>query len=1561
MTNALPAGTFTGVSFKAGICNANSYDTRGVVDDTYGCGGTNPTPTPSSDNTKYSLGSTFEAAGPTPTATLFPDASFGNPMGVSRRRQNSPATELVPDKCDSFRSVTYSMPGFKKNQAGAAVPTPTRDFAYLNVAGLSTKSETGLDTSGPGAMPNHDIYVRSVTKDKDGSAVTKRTLSTTVVAAVSASCAASKSTVYQPAFNWADGEGNDASAGNAGTPPPTPPPYGTATDYDEQGGQSCPAKRTYCAVNLMFFNGLGATTCDNQLNWVSQNQANAAQNTYVTVMSGTCVALSAATSVRVTSVTSQQGAFQHNKYAVRAVYYQDSASCSGTPQTFNTRYGGGQYGKAGYYPGRTTSATSYNGNTQTDAFGSSFFPTPWATPANVPRTLQATPSIKAPLTTGDNYNQPESTFSKQGPQCQVVDDGKLFGFKLCTSGANLNLPRCSTGTPMGFTAVPVQSQDDYDVALSIKDGSPNQTPTLASDAVTVTSGSCMKRYFDQSTYILKAQNINRYDTYLSPKLTTYKYTWGKSQDAQNGGNTLNLDNYGGSQYAYGFDLCAGAAHLISTYAPQFSASITNTLDTPQVGGALSAVTTDTASAYTVSMQGYTPSAGAQDTIHFKVSCVSCKSTQDMPVYAGPTPAPVPTPATTCTDGGLAEARKASVKGCCSAENMYTGAGTVTPMLTKWNSYVPTSYIGQTAIGNYDILQTGGTGDVGLCATDTYSSTIRYTFCASRIQAGCGASTINACAGGVTWDGSNTCCRVQCEKDSKYDAFVNIGTGTQTGPKGARVLFAKTAAQYGQSIAPGYLTISTISYLDTVSGSSTPYIINNPIDWSAGGSGYQAQMNFHMLGQSCNTISDFQYCAQSITRYQTCTPADTTVVPTPQSFGPYAGEPQIVSKKTVPLMYYATPQSQCTTLSASSLSKTSLYFECSYTGKMQTTFFPQATDCTGTYYTMEEDQNMCISDPSTFGVPGTQAGYLGNCQFSPDSYAVTIKYILKPVAPQTCTTTWDTTSSLGTTPCKCTYGDYLFPSTPLGVNVKGQYANGKAEIPCASQTHPAGACATASSTKYTTPVYKFPKTIYSSTANAFYQYSVGASQTYYKCWDFTQESSECYSNSVPSLPPGTFNSNQCNKANNGRAYTNFPTTTKMAGAACYCKDAGFYPRTPTIAAATLKRLCSTSMTTTGAKGWVETHCSTGTASPSGNTDTSTMTNRGLPKRMASPPVAANADYARTSNACDCQLAVLNLGTEGGNAWTCTDQCKASNRANPAPATGWLNGDLTTAALRDAPNCDCVGYTKADQIPAQAAPTTGACTGTSYSCGIPAVDVSYIDAASMTGGDMTTTGVTIASGSCYSDKNNLGDNLSVIVQCTSLHDCLTTFYRSLDCTGDSVKQIHTTDFVTGGEWIVQTPYSPKDPQTIATGTTAFDYQSTSCLNGDCSQPGAPYFSVGTDPLTTYITVDVDGTGTGTQYTTTVDFQLSAIRIGADNTVAQGQWSRCRGYPSAFRSDVSDDSGLADSDIYGIAFGCFFIGFLCAGITTVVASAKVTVSSSASASASGSADPVATAGKV
>lgn len=383
-----------------------------------------------------------------------------------------------------------------------------------------------------------------------------------------------------------------------------------------------------------------------------------------------------------------------------------------------------------------------------------------------------------------------------------------------------------------------------------------------------------------------------------------------------------------------------------------------------------------------------------------------------------------------------------------------------------------------------------------------------------------------------------------------------------------------------------------------------------------------------------------------------------------------------------------------------------------------------------------------------------------------------------------------------------------------------------------------------------------------------------------------------------------------------------------------------------------------MTTTGAKGWVETHCSTNAGngvvvSPAGDQDTRTMQNRGLPARKEGN---ANQNYARTSNACDCQTT-----STSANDWTCTEQCTASNRLN-SPATGWLYGDIHQNPLTfryDAPNCDCRYYKKADQTLAQAAPTTGACTGTSYTCGIPAVDVSYVDAASMTGGDMTSPGVTIASGSCYSDKNNLGDNLSVIVQCTSLHDCLTTFYRSLDCTGESVKQIRTTDLASGGEWIVQTPYSPKDPQTIATGTTAFDYQDTTCIGGTCNQQGAPYFSVGTEALTTYITVN-DGSGTGTQYKTTVDFMLKQVQIGADDDLAaKGLWSRCRGYPSAFRSNVSDDSGLADSDIYGIAFGCFILGLLCAGIAAVAASAKVTVSGSAAAS--GSADSAATAGKV
>jgi hypothetical protein len=160
----------------------------------------------------------------------------------------------------------------------------------------------------------------------------------------------------------------------------------------------------------------------------------------------------------------------------------------------------------------------------------------------------------------------------------------------------------------------------------------------------------------------------------------------------------------------------------------------------------------------------------------------------------------------------------------------------------------------TTVGSYEYQQSTGQGYVGLCATNEYKATVTtglpyYTWCASRIRAGCGESTISgpqadaACTTNTAplkFTPKSTCCRVQCTINSKYDAYAIGDVDTQTGALGARVVFAANTAQYGQSIAPGYLTISTTSYLNTENG--VQLMIVEPVDWSAGGSGYQAKIN-----------------------------------------------------------------------------------------------------------------------------------------------------------------------------------------------------------------------------------------------------------------------------------------------------------------------------------------------------------------------------------------------------------------------------------------------------------------------------------------------------------------------------------------------------------------------------------------------------------------------------------------------------------------------------------------------------------------------------------------------
>jgi len=233
-----------------------------------------------------------------------------------------------------------------------------------------------------------------------------------------------------------------------------------------------------------------------------------------------------------------------------------------------------------------------------------------------------------------------------------------------------------------------------------------------------------------------------------------------------------------------------------------------------------------------------------------------------------------------------------------------------------------------------------------------------------------------------------------------------------------------------------------------------------------------------------------------------------------------------------------------------------------------------------------------------------------------------------------------------------------------------------------------------------------------------------------------------------------------------------------------------------------------------------------------------------------------------------------------------------------------------------------------------------TGSDTNYGVPAVAVSYSDYSTGTGGNMMT-GVTVASGTCYSDVNNLGDNLSVKVTCSSRYDCVTVFYQNLVCakfsadrTKSDVLKTVASQNMAGPEWVAQTPqYVPKTTASIGSGEAAPDFQNTACT---CTTSGctctnewtAPEYSTVSSGVPTYITSG------GTSYQTTVDFQISAPIIGLDGASSgQGLWSRCRGYPTQHRSNEADDSTLALVDVWGIAFGCFIVGLIVAAVAMTV----------------------------
>jgi len=212
------------------------------------------------------------------------------------------------------------------------------------------------------------------------------------------------------------------------------------------------------------------------------------------------------------------------------------------------------------------------------------------------------------------------------------------------------------------------------------------------------------------------------------------------------------------------------------------------------------------------------------------------------------------------------------------------------------------------------------------------------------------------------------------------------------------------------------------------------------------------------------------------------------------------------------------------------------------------------------------------------------------------------------------------------------------------------------------------------------------------------------------------------------------------------------------------------------------------------------------------------------------------------------------------------------------------------------------------------------------------------------------VTVAAGSCYSDEFSLGD-VSVYTTCTSVKSCHIKFYKgSPFCTGEVEKEIYITDFDGTAHTIIAPQYVPAPQQTNVNVRNKVWVASMAA--------GGQAFTTGSNTLNVKVSLKKPSAA---EYSSPLTFTVTSIEQAQAGT-GQGQsyMSRCRGYPSTTRSDDSDDAGLADSDIYGIAFGCFLAGIILACVLASLA-LKVSVSTGASAGASAEAGGEAHAGKV
>jgi len=221
--------------------------------------------------------------------------------------------------------------------------------------------------------------------------------------------------------------------------------------------------------------------------------------------------------------------------------------------------------------------------------------------------------------------------------------------------------------------------------------------------------------------------------------------------------------------------------------------------------------------------------------------------------------------------------------------------------------------------------------------------------------------------------------------------------------------------------------------------------------------------------------------------------------------------------------------------------------------------------------------------------------------------------------------------------------------------------------------------------------------------------------------------------------------------------------------------------------------------------------------------------------------------------------------------------------------------------------------------------------------------------------------ISTGMCYSDKFSLGDTLSVMIKCKYPRnngdwtqnpdrehvpagpftnglpgpvfntarspeypqqiDCVVNFYPNLNCYGPAVRTTYVTNPT--DEAIVTPQYVPQTFVNVWNKQVA-----PSAIQGDTEYTAVASGTAGS--LTTEITETIGGTAY--HYTTAVSFTINSVKRP---TVQSGYLAKCRGFNSERRTSEMDDSGLADSDIVGVAFGCFLAGlFIAAGAMAMMA---------------------------